>query len=392
VNVRTAYVSTLDIGSRMAHAMQVMKNAQAWAKASEAFEFLTCLSPLAWRRQDPAAVAELYGLSTPFAIKAWPLKERLWRLRLPLVQDIFFRLAARRCRDLEAELVFTRTYLAPRYLLAHNLSTVVETHSPPEDTPAKRMLYIMLHHPRVLAVVTISQELARLYREHGLPAEKILVAPDGVDWDAFQPELSRQEARRRLGLADDRPVAAYVGHLYPGRGVDHILEAAARLPGVRFRLVGGHPEDVARWRAEVERAGLANLELAGFVPNREVPLHLFAADALLMPYTTATPTAAWMSPLKMFEYLAAGRPVIASDLPAVREVLRDGDNALLCPPDSGEALAGALGRALEEPELAARLGAAGRREARGYSWDARVGRIMEFAAARREAAAGGGKG
>jgi glycosyltransferase involved in cell wall biosynthesis len=75
----------------------------------------------------------------------------------------------------------------------------------------------------------------------------------------------------------------------------------------------------------------------------------------------------------------------------VREVLRDGDNALLCPPDSGEALAGALGRALEEPELAARLGRAGRREARGYSWDARVARIMEFAAARRQAAAGGGK-
>jgi len=369
----------------MAHAMQVMKNAQAWAKQSEDFEFITSLSRWSLKKLDTAALAELYGLSQGFALTAWPLQDRLGRFRLPFLETLYLTKAARRCARREVDLVFTRVNRAPRFLVRRGLNTVVETHSPPEDTPDKRQLYKALHHPRLLALVTISEELARRYRDHGLPGEKILVAPDGVDWDAFDPAMSRAEARRRLGLKQEGFIAAYVGHLYAGRGVDHILEAAARLPEINFRLVGGHAEDVERWRAELARAGLGNVELAGFVPNREVPLHLFAADALLMPYTNATPTAAWMSPLKMFEYMAAGRAIVASDLPAVREVLAHQWNALLCEPDSGEALAHALEQLAGRTALARRLGDAAREGAARYSWDNRVKRIMEHAQERMEA-------
>ncbi len=377
--MRTAYISLLDIGSRMAHAMQVMKNAQAWAKASSDFEFITSLSLANYFRLDWDRVRELYGLSVDFPVKAWPLQDRWRRFRLPGLEVLFHRLAAARCARRGVELVFTRTYLAPRYTLARGLPTVVETHNPPDDDPQRQALYAALHHPLVLAVVTISQDLARRYQQFGLPADKILVAPDGVDLDAFAQPLAKEAARAKLGLPQDRPLAAYVGHLYDGRGVEHIVEAAQRLPSVEFLLVGGHPQDLARWQERTRGLGLANLRFAGFVPNRRVPTYLWAADILLMPYGNACPTVEWMSPLKMFEYMAAGRAIVASDLPAVREVLRHGQTAWLCAPDSGEALARAVAELAADPELAGRLGRSARDRADRYSWDARVQNIMAFA-------------
>lgn len=377
--MKTAYISLLDLGSRMAHAMQVMKNAQAWAKASDDFEFLTSLSLKNYRKLDWAQVKELYGLSRDFPVKAWPLQDRWRRFRLPGLERIYHRLAAARCAQRQVELVFTRTYLTPRYTLAQGLPTVVETHSPPDDNPQRQALYQVLDHPLLLAVVTISQDLARRYQEYGLPAEKILVAPDGVDLDAYSDPLDKEQARRQLGLDPVQPVAAYVGHLYDGRGVEHILSAAQALPGVRFLMVGGHLQDISRWQGVAQEMGLANLTFTGFVANRKVPLHLWAADVLLMPYGNACPTVEWMSPLKMFEYMAAGRAIVASDLPAIKEVLTHGSNAWLCAPDSGEALAQAVKTLMDDPNLASDLGVKARDRVERYSWDSRVRSIMEFA-------------
>jgi glycosyltransferase involved in cell wall biosynthesis len=383
--MRTAYISQLDIGSRMAHAIQVMKNAQAWAKASEDFEFITSLSLGNYRRLDWAEVKELYGLSRQFPIKAWPLQDRWRRFRLPGLERLYHRLAAARCAQRKVDLVFTRTYLTPCYTLARNLPTVVETHSPPDDNPQRQALYKALDHPLLLAVVTISQDLARRYQEYGLPAEKILVAPDGVDLEAYAAPLDKEEARERLGLNPDQPVAAYVGHLYQGRGVEHILAAARRLPDIRFLLVGGHPQDISRWQNTALEMGLNNLSFTGFVPNRRVPMHLWAADVLLMPYGLACPTVEWMSPLKMFEYMAAGRAIVASDLPAIKEVLIHGENAWLCAPDSGEALARAVQTLVSDPALARDLGVSARADVEQYSWDSRVQKIIAFARNRQAA-------
>jgi glycosyltransferase involved in cell wall biosynthesis len=377
--MRTAYISLVDIGSRMAHAMQVMKNAQAWSKASDDFEFLTSLSLKNYLGMNWEEMRQLYGLSQNFPIKTWPLHDRWRRFRLPGFESLYQRLAADRCAQRKVDLVYTRTYLTPQFTLARRIPTVVETHAPPDDNPEKQALYRMLDHPKLLAVVTISQELARRYEEFGLPPEKILVAPDGVDLDTFAQPLSKSEARSVLGLPKDKPIAAYVGHLYEGRGVEHIVEAALALPHVVFLLVGGHPDDLERWKKRTSDLGLKNLTFAGFVPNQMVPTYLWSADMLLMPYGHSCPTVEWMSPLKMFEYMAAGRAIVASDLPAVREVLAHGETALLCQPDNGQALSEAILQAISNPELADRLGRQALDLSASYSWDSRVHYILEFA-------------
>ncbi len=382
--MRTAYISLVDIGSRMAHAMQVMKNAQAWSKASDDFEFLTSLTLANYFHMDWNEMRKLYGLSHNFPIKTWPLHDRWRRFRLPGFECLYQRLAANRCAERKVEMVYTRTYLTPQYTLARGIPTVVETHSPPDDNPEKQALYRILDHPKLLAVVTISRELARRYEEFGLPSEKILVAPDGVDMDTFAHPLSKTEARDVLGLPQEKTIAAYVGHLYDGRGVEHIVEAAGMMPQVEFHIVGGHPEDLTRWQGRVGSLGLKNLNFTGFVPNQMVPTHLWAADVLLMPYGHSCPTVGWMSPLKMFEYMAAGRAIVASDLPAIKEVLTHGTNAWLCAPDSGEALGHAVKAFMDDPGLAHDLGVNARAQVERYSWDSRVSSIMEFARLRQD--------
>jgi glycosyltransferase involved in cell wall biosynthesis len=142
-------------------------------------------------------------------------------------------------------------------------------------------------------------------------------------------------------------------------------------------MVGGRAEDIGRLKSIAEGLNLLErVRFVGQVANRDVPAYLWAADVLAMPYTSRTPTVRYMSPLKMFEYMAAGRPIVATDFPVVREVLRDGQTALLVQPDSSQALREVLQRALSDPSLQQRLAGAAREAAKAYSWERRAQRIL----------------
>jgi glycosyltransferase involved in cell wall biosynthesis len=196
------------------------------------------------------------------------------------------------------------------------------------------------------------------------------VVPDGARLDPARAWAPRAAATP--------PVVAYSGHLYPWKGVDVLLDALARLPGVRGLIVGGHPReaDLGRLEARAAALGLADrVRFAGMVEPFRVAGLLDEADVLALPNTPTAVSARYTSPLKLFEYLALGRPLVASDLPAFREVLRDGDNALLFEPGNAAALAAAIGRAIGDPTLAARVSRRAFETAREYSWERRAERL-----------------
>ena len=373
------YVADTQLPSRTANSIHVMKMCQAYRRLGHR---VTLLVP-AWRRGLEAGVGDVftfYGVSERFRIVRVPHSVRLagrayFGLLLPVVAAL--------CRP---DLVHTRNLVVgwgtARLL---RLPTILELHDLPDRTPRQRTTFRRTSgSAAVLAVVTITRAQTRLLEPLADPNARFVVAPDGVDasWLAERPE--REEARRELGLQEEaRRLAVYTGHLYRGRGVELILELARRTPDHLFLIVGGREEDVARLRRQAE--GLANVRIPGFQPPARVPLYLRAADVLLMPYADAietaggTDTAAYASPLKLFEYLAAGRPVLASQLPVLGEILRHGDNALLLPYESAEAWAEALRRLAAEPELAAALAAGARRDAAGFSWERRAERILAAA-------------
>jgi len=169
------------------------------------------------------------------------------------------------------------------------------------------------------------------------------------------------------------------GHLYAGRGAELFLELAESLPQAQFIWVGGRPEDVDSWK---KRAKSGNVTFTGFVPNRDLPLYQAAADILLMPYSRSimgssgtADSAAVASPMKMFEYMAAGRAIVSADLPVIREVLNE-ENAVFCKPDDVGDWRLVIESLLEDEAQRQQLGEQARRDVQGYTWVARAQRIM----------------
>jgi glycosyltransferase involved in cell wall biosynthesis len=198
---------------------------------------------------------------------------------------------------------------------------------------------------------------------------------------AVVPDGARLEANRTFAWAGPRarrPVVAYAGHLYPWKGVDVLIEALARLPEVDGRIVGGHPreQDLARLTALAASRGLADrVRFTGLVPPRAVADALADADVLVLPNVHTEVSARYTSPLKLFEYLAAGRPIVASRLPALGEILEDGVNALLVTPGDPQAIADAVRRLANDLPLAVRLAARAFADAERYTWARRAERL-----------------
>jgi glycosyltransferase involved in cell wall biosynthesis len=180
-------------------------------------------------------------------------------------------------------------------------------------------------------------------------------------------------------------LAAYAGHLYPWKGVDVFVRALALCPGIHGLIVGGHTgeNDLARVQSLVRELGLADrVAITGHVQPGDVRRHLADATMLVLPNTPSAISERYTSPLKLFEYLGLGKAIVASRLPAILEVLTDGQTALLVPPGDARALADALKRIAGDDALARDLGAAAAALAPDYTWERRAERLeAAFAAA-----------
>ena len=183
-------------------------------------------------------------------------------------------------------------------------------------------------------------------------------------------------------VAGHRPVAVYTGHLYAGRGIELIIDLARQAPEYSFWVVGGYQGDVDRFR--VQTADIPNITITGFVSPNRVWDYLCAGDVLLMPYANRVAvsggggdTSKFASPMKMFEYMAAGRPILASTLPVLQEVLHHGQNALLLPYDDPQAWVDALRALHADGALADSLGRQARHDVRQYTWERRAKRILD---------------
>lgn len=170
----------------------------------------------------------------------------------------------------------------------------------------------------------------------------------------------------------------YAGHLYPWKGVDLVVEAVAGLQDVRGLIVGGHAQeaDLARVTELAERLYCSQrITFTGMVAPPDVSERLRDADVLVLPNPPSAVSSEFTSPLKLFEYMAADRPIVASDLPSIREVLTDGRNALLFEAGNAQALTGAIRRIKDDPALGPRLAGQALLDVRDYTWARRAGKL-----------------
>ncbi len=213
----------------------------------------------------------------------------------------------------------------------------------------------------------------RLIEMFSVPAERILLERNAVDVNAFGVH-ERHDARAVLGLDAQEKLVVYTGHLYEWKGAETLAAAAAHVSGARVVFVGGTVPDVAAFRARWEN--VPQIQIVGHVPHDRVALWQAAADVLVLPNSAREEISVhYTSPMKLFEYMASRRPIVASDLPSIREILPE-NIGYFATPDNPESFAAKITEALQDPAGGERARAA-RAIAEGYSWSARAERILD---------------
>lgn len=359
-------VSSSQVPSETANSIQALKVAQSFLQLGHETALIVPGS-------EPPALPDLaahYGLSRVPRLEWIGGPRRLFPWR-----------AALRARRFGADLLYCWPSQAAVAGTLLGLPALLEVHDYPSGRfgPLWYRLFLTLPGRKRLLPITDALRRALESRYGPLRGGDTVIAPDGVDLERYASLPDPESARRALGLRAD-PTVLCTGHLYAGRGADLFLALAEKFPQAAFVWVGGRPSDVEAWRKRAAR--LANVTFTGFVPNERIPLYQAAGNVLLMPYgrTVSTSsggnTAEVCSPMKMFEYMAAGRAILTSDLPVLREVL-DETTAVFCPPEEAGAWEAALGSLLADETRRQALGQRARRAVQAYSWVERGKHVLD---------------
>lgn len=342
----------------------------AWSRAGAEVTLITKGSA---RRQEAGVTDDFafYGLDPAFEIVKLP---RPAFRGGGLVFETAIKLFLRRRRN-EIDLVYARDVGGARAAVRLGLPLIFEAHGLPAAREVPRFSRIV-RHPGLVRIVVISAALRKELLEQGLVPDgvEILVAPDAADpfEGTSEPSAIPEERRQRYG---------YIGQLYPGKAMELLIPLAGAMPDADFDVIGGSEEDLSAWR---NAALPPNLKLHGFAPHGELAPWYARFDALLLPSqrevygaSRQRSIADVMSPMKLFEYMAVGKPIVSSDLPVLREILRHEENALLVDPDDAGAWRQALERLTTEKDLARRLAATAQSDfLANYTWDKRAARVL----------------
>ena len=359
------------IPSDTANSMQVMKACQALVQLGHQ---LTLIVP----GDLPSRIFDIkshYGLQTDFPIEWLASSSR----RLFTWQSV------RRARDLKPDLLYVWFPQSAVFGLLHKLPVIFEIHIQPTGLlgPLWHRVFANLQGRKRLVSITraLVNMLERDYRMR-LKPDEVVIAPNGVDLERFASLPDAITARRQIDLLE-APTVMCTGHLYAGRGADLFLALAKSILHAHFVWVGGRLEDVNTWKHRAEAESISNITFTGFIPNRDLPLYQAAADILLMPYSHSimgssgtADSASVASPMKMFEYMAAGRAIVSADLQVIREVLNE-KNAVFCKPDILENWRIEIKALLGNEMRRAELGRQARRDVEKFSWMAREEKVLE---------------
>jgi len=344
--MRIVYVASSVVPSRLANSVHIVKMCAAFAADGHDVSLYV---PLRRREEEPAAtdVFGFYGVAPSFRIRKFP-----W-LPLPGKAQLWALWAVSALRRDAPDIVYGRDIIACALAARRGYRVVFESHIPAWLARGRSRTYFerLARSPRLVRIVAISQALKEMYIAKGyLDESRIMVAPDGSD--EASPAAPLPDWPGRPGALQ----AGYAGRLHRGKGVDLVPAVAERCPEADFHILGGDADTVAAYRRRW--AARPNIFFHGFMAPHRVPAFLARCDVCLLPnQRVVTPPgkgadlaniADVTSPLKLFEYMANGKCIVASDLPVLREVLNDA-NAVLAPPDSVESWCAALRRLHDAP-------------------------------------------
>ncbi len=403
--MKLIYVAKARIPSEFAHGHQIMQMCEGFAAAGVQVTLIYARyrNPPDFKTND---IWRFYGVEPTFRADSaaclhwsWParlLPSRLakkwntsWSEWLTLVSftlSLLFRLRAERDAIVYSRDTFP-LWLMSLFWPRRARRLFFEAHTYPATFLGRRFRRRLMK--RIGGFVVITGQLRSRYLESGVEPDRLLVAHDGYRLKRFEPPDDRLLSRRELGWNESSFVVGYAGRFHTmgmDKGIGILVEAVAQLARdpnvrpVRLALIGGPAENLNQLRSRLTAVGLPAeiIWYGGHVPPSEVPRYLHAFDVCTVPFPWTEHFAYYASPMKLFEYMASGSPISASDLPTIAEIIQHERNGLLVPPGNASALADALRRLRDDPALASRLAMGARQDAVPYAWDHRASRILEW--------------
>ena len=365
--MKLTYISLARVPTDRAHGYAIMKMCEEFATQGAE---VTLLVPTRKHgiTTDPF---EYHHIKRNFSIR------KLWttdflglfdNVTVPLffIDLAIFLLSLRRQRWNSDTTVYTRDYLIA--LVVRSKKIVLEIHSIPQK---KRLFGRALRRAR--SVVVISENLKKALMERGMPSEKIIVASDAVDLSEFAITPSRGEVWKDFDIDPRKQIILYTGHFYGWKGAETLARATSLLPSdFQVVIMGGVDRDLADFQ---KRYG-GRAHIIGFQKRERLAGFLKSADVLVLPNSGKEKISShYTSPLKLFQYMASGVPIIAADLPSIREILTD-ETTFWFEPDSEHDLAARIHFVISHREEAAQKAIRAVEDVRQYTWDARVRSIL----------------
>jgi len=394
------YLSNERFPAKLACTIQQIVMCESFAKVGA---YVQLVAPIFFDTQAPstAEIYAFYDVAPCFSIKrlfsllslSKPLMDGKRHLKIPLIgglslfiSTIIYALILLMYGTLnQPHIIYSRNVIGAFVFLLLKQSVArrkpftifFEVHSLDQLNP-KQFFHKLLRESDGLICITKALRDA-LIVNYGISPAKIFVAPDGVRENILhQPVLSKRELRDQLGISAEK-IILYTGQLLPGKGADVFVKAAQYFDNsTSFILVGGHGEYMRQLQQYVRDRNVSNVTFTGFVQPAQVRLYQIAADVLVLPATADHDISAYTSPLKLFEYMAARRPIIASNLPVLSEVLQDKKNALYFQERDAADLARKIRLVLENPDLQERLTQRAWDQVQSFTWEERAKRIMKF--------------
>lgn len=377
--MKLLYIANERIPSERANSIHIVKMCNALATAGEN---LFLILP---KRKNPIKedIFTYYGIENNFKVEFLPILD--WGQGMPifLLNQIIFSLCLFFNRRWPSKdfVVLTRDIVTSWFLALRGYRVFHDLHGFPEK---HHWFWRAVLRKMSGIIATNVWKIEQCVNRYHIPRSRIILARNGFDPLLFQDVIDKEKTalRKDLNLPTDRPVILYSGHLYDWKGAHLLIEVAVNLQRTCIVLVGGGERELSELKDKYKIP--ANVLLVGQKPYNLVPYYLCAADVLVLPNSKksenlrAIPYSIYdTSPIKLFEYMASGRPIVASNLPSVREVLNE-DNVVLFEPDNSRDLTEKVDFLLQNPEIGTVIANMARRDVLPFSWQNRAKRILNF--------------
>jgi len=369
------YIANARIPTEKAHGLQIAKMCQAFASNGVEVELIIP------RRasQIKTDLFHYYGISQNFiltqlsCIDLFKYSSLLGNLVLWLATVSFYIRLRLYLRHKKNKVIYSRDPFIC-WFFGRSGTIVLELH----ELPVRMKSFHIKIWQKAKKIVVITSGLKEELIIRGIDADKILVAADAVDLGEFNIQVSREEARSRLSWPIDKKIILYSGsfYLYDWKGLDKLIKTLPELPSdALLVLVGGKAREIEKIKFTVKAD---NLLLVAKLPHQEMPYCLKAADVLVLPNNSGNVISEiYTSPLKLFEYMASGRPIVASNLSSLRDVLNK-NNSILVEPDSVLALAAGIKTVLKDDRLAEQIAKQAFEDVKNHTWSNRAAEIIDF--------------